>query len=70
MTIEPKRAMIEIAAQRALIVDHANFARRVLHALAGLNEFRPPDHGLEDARPQRRIGSDVTTSKSRAQERA
>lgn len=38
-TVAVKRALMETAAQRILLVDHGKFARRGLHRLAMVNEF-------------------------------
>jgi DeoR/GlpR family transcriptional regulator of sugar metabolism len=44
-----KRAMIEAAATRVLLVGHARFGHTALHRLAGLDEF---DHIITDRRPE------------------
>lgn len=44
-TVDTKRAMLDSAATRLLIVDHTKFQRRALHALAPLTEF---DHVIVD----------------------
>ncbi|UCR90418.1 DeoR/GlpR family DNA-binding transcription regulator [Mycetocola spongiae] len=38
-TVDTKRAMLDAAATRILLVDHTKFAKRALHALAHLREF-------------------------------
>lgn len=44
-TVDTKRAMLDSAATRVLLVDHTKFAARALHALGGLDEF---DHVVVD----------------------
>lgn len=46
--LRTKRAMMDHAATRCLIVNHARFGRAALHRLAGLDEF---DHIITDAPP-------------------
>ncbi len=38
-SVETKRAMLDSAARRVLLVDHTKFERRALHALAPVSEF-------------------------------
>jgi DeoR/GlpR family transcriptional regulator of sugar metabolism len=38
-TVDAKRAMLDAAQRRVLLVDHTKFSRRALHALAPLTEF-------------------------------
>jgi DeoR/GlpR family transcriptional regulator of sugar metabolism len=44
-TVDTKRAMLDSAATRVLIVDHSKFERRALHALTPLADF---DHVIVD----------------------
>lgn len=46
--LRAKRAMMDSAARRCLIVNHSRFGRAALHRLAGLEEF---DHIVTDAPP-------------------
>src|SRR5690606_15314774 len=45
-TVDTKRAMLDAAQRRVLLVDHTKFTRRALHALAPLTQF---DHVLVDS---------------------
>lgn len=38
-TVDTKRAMFDVSAQRILLADHTKFEKRALHALAHLSEF-------------------------------
>ncbi|GAB3926523.1 DeoR family transcriptional regulator [Microlunatus endophyticus] len=68
-TVETKRAMMEAAAVRILLVDHTKFSGRALHACARLTEF---DHVIVDAgtptglvRELRQAGIDTVVARSR-----
>jgi DeoR/GlpR family transcriptional regulator of sugar metabolism len=44
--VSTKRAMLEVAALKILLVDHTKFDRRALHAVARVDEF---DHVIVDS---------------------
>ncbi|MPY81288.1 MAG: DeoR family transcriptional regulator [Actinophytocola sp.] len=65
-TVAVKRALIEGAAQRVLLVDHGKFTQRGLHRLAAVGEFDSVivDSGADDSavRALRDAGTSVTVA--------
>lgn len=55
-TVDTKRALLNAAATKTLLVDHSKFSARALHALAPLTEF---DHVITDEQTPDQVLADI-----------